>query len=89
MRTTLDIDDDVLDAAKELARTQGKPAGKVISDLVRKSLTGSPEAMGDEPAGATLRDGWYVIPRRGGIVTSEMVAELLERADLDDAQSDD
>ena len=39
MRTTLDIDDDILSAAKELARAEGKTAGQVISDLARKGLT--------------------------------------------------
>ena len=38
MRTTLDIDDDVLQAAKEIAVTQGSTAGKVLSDLARKGL---------------------------------------------------
>jgi hypothetical protein len=35
MRTTLDIDDDVLLAAKELARAQGQTAGRVINELAR------------------------------------------------------
>ena len=35
MRTTLEIEDDVLVAAKELARSGGTTAGRVISDLVR------------------------------------------------------
>jgi hypothetical protein len=39
MRTTLDIDDDVLQAAKEIAASCGTTAGKVISDLVRKGMT--------------------------------------------------
>jgi hypothetical protein len=39
MRTTLDIDDDVLQAAKELAATQGTSMGKVLSDLARKGLS--------------------------------------------------
>ena len=39
MRTTLDLDDDVLQAAKELAAGRGTTAGKVISELVRKALT--------------------------------------------------
>ena len=38
MRTTLDIDDDVLRAAKDLARREKKTAGKIISDLARKAL---------------------------------------------------
>jgi hypothetical protein len=38
MRTTLDIDDDVLQAAKEIAANHGRTMGKVISDLARKGL---------------------------------------------------
>ncbi|MCP9886689.1 hypothetical protein KBY96_01890 [Cyanobium sp. ATX 6A2] len=40
MRTTLDIEDDVLAAAKELARRQGLSAGKVVSRLLRSALSG-------------------------------------------------
>ena len=39
MRTTLDLDEDVLQAAKELAELQGLTAGKVLSELARKGLT--------------------------------------------------
>jgi hypothetical protein len=38
MRTTLEIDDDILQAAKEIAATEGRTAGKVLSDLARKGL---------------------------------------------------
>lgn len=38
MRTTLDIDDDVLAVAKQLARQKGSTAGQVISSLVRQAL---------------------------------------------------
>ena len=38
MRTTLDIDDDVLQAAKEIAVTRRSTAGKVISELARRGL---------------------------------------------------
>jgi hypothetical protein len=38
MRTALDIDDDVLAAAEELAFGQNTTAGKVISDFARKAL---------------------------------------------------
>ncbi len=57
MRTTLDIDDDVLQAAKELANSRRTTAGKVLSDLARKAL---------EPGGrrTTLRNGVPVLPRR-------------------------
>jgi hypothetical protein len=38
MRTTLDIDDAVLAAAKEIARSRGETTGTVISELARKGL---------------------------------------------------
>ena len=38
MRTTIDIDDDILQAAKELAQSRGMTAGRVISELVRQAL---------------------------------------------------
>ena len=38
MRTTLQIDDDVMQAARCLARHAGKPVGRIISDLARQGL---------------------------------------------------
>lgn len=56
MRTTLDLDDDVLQAAKELASNRGTTAGRVVSELVRKAL---------EPTrAARVRNGVPVLPRR-------------------------
>ncbi|NBQ22262.1 MAG: hypothetical protein EBU30_11610, partial [Synechococcaceae bacterium WB6_3B_236] len=40
MRTTLDLDDDVLQAAKELARRQRLSAGQMVSRLLRQALVG-------------------------------------------------
>jgi hypothetical protein len=38
MRTTLDLDEDVLQAVKELAASRGTTAGKITSELVRRAL---------------------------------------------------
>ena len=38
MRTTIDLEEDVLFAAKELARRQDSTLGKVVSELARRSL---------------------------------------------------
>jgi hypothetical protein len=38
MRTTLDIDDDVLQVAKEIATNRGTSTGRVLSDLARRAL---------------------------------------------------
>jgi hypothetical protein len=45
MRTTLDIDDPVLRAVKELARREGRTAGEVATDLIRRALS-QPAATG-------------------------------------------
>jgi hypothetical protein len=74
VRTTLDIDDDVLRAAKELARREKKTAGKIISELVRR-------ALGTPATSHTAREpkalfGIRPFPRRGGIVTNERIDRL-------------
>ncbi len=38
MRTTLDIDADVLEAAKTISRSSHKTTGEVVSELLRKAL---------------------------------------------------
>ena len=86
MRTTLDIDDDILAAAKERARIEKKTAGEVISELARKALTAPSPPVGEDAVGPfVLKDGWYVLPSRGGIITNELVAQLIEEADFEDA----
>lgn len=50
MRTTLDIDDDVLAVARELARVGGQSLGSVVSELSRRGLTpGRVDAGGELP----------------------------------------
>jgi len=76
VRTTLDIDDDVLRAAKDLARREKKTAGEMISELVRR-------ALGAAPASPAAREpkalhGFRPFPRRGGIVTNELIDKLRE-----------
>ena len=39
MRTTLDIDEDVLAAARSLAAQRRESIGRVVSDLARQTLT--------------------------------------------------
>ncbi len=74
MRTTLDIDEDVLTAAKQLAKRRNSTAGEVISELVRQALTKSSVAE-EQPH---YRNGFRLLPRTGKIITSEMVRKWLE-----------
>jgi len=48
MRTTLRIDDDVLDAAKSVARSTDRTIGEVISELARRGLAPAPQKETDE-----------------------------------------
>jgi hypothetical protein len=73
MRTTLDIDDDVLAAARELAVARKITAGQVISELARQALT---RAFADKPP--AYRNGFPVLPKRGGIVTPELIERLAD-----------
>jgi hypothetical protein len=73
VRTTLDIDEDVLVAAKERARRENKTAGQVVSELLRQALTAPPPAAVREPKAVY---GFKPFARRGGIVTNELIDQL-------------
>jgi hypothetical protein len=77
MRTTLDIDDDVLEAAKAIGRRTHRTAGKVLSELARRALTTCPPA---ENGGKRARGvgGFVPFASRGGIVTNELIDRLRE-----------
>jgi len=76
VRTTLDIDDDVLRAAKELAHRGKTTAGAVISELARKGLL----APANPPAAREPKAlyGFRPLPKRGGIVTNALIDKLRE-----------
>jgi hypothetical protein len=70
MRTTLAIDDDVLSAAKAIARQRNQTLGEVVSELARKSLR--------PPATSTERNGIALLPvrRPDAVVTLDIVNAL-------------
>lgn len=73
MRTTLDIADDVLQAAKERARREGKTAGQVVSELLRQALTTPRPTAVREPRAVY---GFAPFAPRGTLVTNELVDQL-------------
>jgi len=78
MRTTLDIDDDVLLAAKELAARQGTTAGRVLSEMARRGI----KSPASESRGrARVVNGFEVIPAGGRLITPELIERLLEEDD--------
>ena len=71
MRTTLELDDDVLSAARELARARNSSIGAVISALARAGM---------RPTSVAIVDGLPVIRARpdATVITSEMVSRALD-----------
>jgi hypothetical protein len=71
VRTTLDIDDEVLLAVREIALQRKATVGSVVSSLLRESL--QPGRFKVE-----YRNGVPLLPRRsnGPIVTAELVNRL-------------
>ena len=78
MRTTLDIDPEVLQAAKELARRDGRTAGEVISELARAGLRAAmapPSSSGPDKAPSSFF-GFRPFSPRGTPVTNDLVNKL-------------
>jgi hypothetical protein len=74
VRTTLDIDEDVLETAKELAAKRGTTAGRVLSDLARSALAPLDRT-------ARKRNGVPMLRRKGGaLVTPEIVNRLCDES---------
>lgn len=76
MRTTLDIDEDVLLAAKELAMRQNMSAGRVVSQLLRQVLTGQAKASKYSGQGFEPVAGFRPFPEGGVAVTNDAVNRL-------------
>jgi hypothetical protein len=83
MRTTLDIEDDVLAAAKELARLQGTSAGTMVSRLLRAALSGT-AAPGLAPTAQSQGGGVFrpFAAPAGQLVTNEQIDRLRDQAGL-------
>lgn len=71
MRTTLSIDDDVLEDARQIAAAEGSSVGAVISALARQALA---------PARITERDGFPVfdVPHDARPIAAEDVARAVD-----------
>jgi hypothetical protein len=74
VRTTIDIDEDVLLVARDLARRRRVSMGQVLSELARQALSANRTA--------TTRDGVPLFPVSAGarVVTSELISRLRDEA---------
>jgi hypothetical protein len=79
MRTTLDIDEDVLLAAKELAAKEHKSTGKMVSDLVRRGIQAGkkvPSRSAGQPY--RMKNGIPVLASRGEVVTTARIRQIMD-----------
>lgn len=74
MRTTLTIEDDVLEAARTIAADEGTSVGEAVSRLARRGLVdgGRVREQGAEEPPA------FTVPAGARAVTPEAVARALE-----------
>jgi hypothetical protein len=74
MRTTLEIDDDLMEAARDLSRLKAKTIGQIVSELIRNGLTR------EKAPAIETRNGIPVWVHPGGVVpvTSELIRNLAE-----------
>jgi len=75
MRTTIDIEPDVLNAAKEIARHRHVAVGHVVSSLMREALTGGVAESRGSPKDISAT-GFEPFPERGVVVTSELIDQI-------------
>lgn len=73
VRTTVNLDDDVLQAARAVARIEQRALGVVISDLVRKGLAPQQPQTDDESGFPVI-----AVPANTPPLTDEMVQRALE-----------
>jgi hypothetical protein len=74
MRTTLEIDADVLAAAKGIARTRGQTIGAVISELARKGLEGDRRVIGREEVAFPV----FEVPPDAEALTVQSVQAIID-----------
>jgi len=77
VRTTLNLDDDVLQAARDRARREGRSIGLVISELARQALTDRTAPASDEPRTEQFL-GFLPLPSRGHVITNGLIDQLRE-----------
>ena len=78
MRTTLNLTEDVLIAARNVAQRERLSLGDAVSALVRRgALVQAPaQAMQNQPA---LRGRFALLPARDEIITPQHIRDLMDR----------
>jgi hypothetical protein len=82
MRTTLDLDVDILTAIKERAQFEGASIGKVASRLIKQALQNKVETR-VESAAIKERNGFQLVQRKNPPKTPITMARIQAIADAE------
>jgi hypothetical protein len=80
MRTTLNVDDDILEIAKSIADLHRVSVGQALSDLARRGLK-TPMGIRKDPV-----SGFWVfdVPDDAPVVTMEAVQRAIDQEDFEE-----
>ena len=82
MRTTIDIDQDILETAKEIAKKEKKSAGAVISELARRGFYSRQSSVEEQPEPYGEKNGVPVLPPTGYLVTEESIRRMRDAEEI-------
>ncbi len=78
MRTTINLDEDALLAARHVARREKVSLGEAVSSLIRRAAMGTESSI-QAHSQMPLRGRFALLPQRDEIITTQQVRELMER----------
>jgi hypothetical protein len=79
MRTTLNVAEDALIAARHVAQRERLSLGDAVSELVRRGVAAGAQAAQPQ---AKLKGRFTLLPARGEIITTQHVRDLMERESI-------
>jgi len=82
MRTTINIERDILETAKEIAKKEGKTTGTVISEMARRGFYAGVTAVAEDTAPYRLQDGVPILPPTGSLVSEESIRRIRDVEDI-------
>jgi hypothetical protein len=78
MRTTLDIDDDLLDRVRARARSESKPVGAIVGEMLRSQFEQEKGHWETSEYGLPV---WMNPPGTEVVITTEFVSQLQEETE--------
>lgn len=78
MRTTLNLAEDALIAARNIAQRERLSLGDAVSELIRRGSTARPSSLAAQSRTA-LRGRFALLPARDEVITPQRIRDLMER----------